>query len=451
MMNIKKTIRKPLAWVLALLSLIYIAQRSTYTFDSFNGSEQRSISVLDSVSETVEGMPTKPENLPGKSFPTCDVEIDFIVARDEFFASLTPKTMPHPFPIDTFPIEIITKHQCQALSNLGDQKNMLNSDVASVLFHIEAYKDFDMVKRTVKRLSFEDHHGFVVHVATDVSEEYIDLLIALSEEYTESPICVARGGYIKWLTSTDIRILFSSMQWLKSFSPFWDFFVSLSGADYSIMDGPTLNKELVAEGPVSWIPRMNKDEWRDIDKFPHSERFLNYGLSCQETQEIVDPGKGRTFWLQKLVPELGIGYQDPLSSGGIWHRSMVDFLINDDRARAAYMYFSLFPCAGVEHYWQTLYTLPELEPMLIAREPARMFWVLGRGVDGVHNTFITMNFWDKEVKPAIDKRIPFIRKFDSEKEKDVLDRIDEYSAEVFYKEEAKQIKSKRKHKAVAVA
>ena len=90
------------------------------------------------------------------------------------------------------------------------------------------------------------------------------------------------------------------------------------------------------------------------------------------------------------------------SSGGIFHRKTLRFLVHDDRARAAFMFFRLTAPAAVEHYWSTVYTLADMEPLLSKdeRQSVYMQWVKqgGRPVSDTtrtktSNTYLDMSQW----------------------------------------------------------
>lgn len=382
---------------------------------------------LENVAGGTPVMPAPPKLIPGKTFAKCEDEKAYEIARDKYFASLTNETMPRPFPVDVPPLDFVTNEQCEALSDFG--KDPAPDGSPRVVVHLEVYKDIPMIKRIIRRLAHERNHAFVVHLADDVNHDVIEQLAEYSARDSPAPLCVVQGGFITYLSSTDIRILFRSMQWLveDSSGPTWDFFVSLSGADFPIMNGRTFSRELKAAGSKTWFlkEQSRKDPYR-------TPRFEKYGMTCQETSgeyEVID---GRTFWLKNLVPEIEADKHAPLSSGGIFHREMVEFLVRDDRARAAYMYFRHHNIAGVESYWPTIFTLPELRDKLLPRNSCAMYWApVGRFRGATANSFMTMDTWDKYIKRAIDNGLPFIRKFDSEKEGKVLDRIEAYADERF--------------------
>eukprot|EP00854_Cymbomonas_tetramitiformis_P014375 gene14375-17001_t len=102
---------------------------------------------------------------------------------------------------------------------------------------------------------------------------------------------------------------------------------------------------------------------------------------------------------------------------------MIDFLLTDDRARAAYMFFRLLMVAGVEHYWSSLFTLSELQSRTTNKVPCFMIWQGGRGANGIHNAYMTLNEWPL-IENYIKMGTPFARKFDSVRDRAVLDTID---------------------------
>ena len=357
----------------------------------------------------------------------CKVEIAAAIEEDLKFASLESLSQ-HNFPIPTIQQTFETPHTpCNRILNWGN-------DIAwpRIIYHIEVNRDTEMLKRVTQRLE-SPGSAYVVHLASDVPGSVRDELIQHANNASStssSPMCILRGGYIVYLSSTDMQIIMNSMVWLLQNNPHWDFFVSLSGSDYPAMDGEALRGEIVREGGNrTWFVQ------KTYEGFPaHGlsflsshilERYKNYGIPCfaDRTYHVIP---GRRYWLASLVPSLKINKQITLSSGGIFHRSMVEFLVEDHRARAAYHYFRRFNKAAVEHYWQTLFTLPELGPLLYERSSCEMFWHKGRGGDGTHNTFLTMDVWDEAIEPALRGRIPFIRKFDSTEEREVLDRIDSF-------------------------
>ena len=360
----------------------------------------------------------------------CDEEKSFELARDRQLAKLT--SLPTPFPLDEgFPITLETPQHCMQL--------LQGLDVVQprVLVAIESYKQIGLVRRVVQRLSHERSIGFLLHLAADVSVEHT---VAARELASNTPdVCVLRSGYVVYRTSTDMRILFGMWRWLLHESTGWDFFISLSGADYPAVNGAKLIQLLQRMGNVSWrLPErgMLAGELNRSSAWPvPGLRFREYGLGCEATRNYTRV-RGRTNWLARLVPAMSPRWTYPYSSGGIFHRNTIHFLVNDDRARAAYMFFRLFPVAGVEHYWATVYTLPDMAPFLtnVTLTSCHMQWRDSGGGGGrldmrkvnqstAHNTFLDISQWSN-IEQEITRCTPFLRKFDEVKEREVLDRID---------------------------
>lgn len=362
------------------------------------------------------------------AWESCEAEKAFEVERDRQFARLHSLVRPFPAAAE-FPVSPETPAECtRVLSGLSGTH-------PRVIFAIESYKHIDMVKRVVRRLAFGSSHGFLLHLASDVGSEHTNA----SHEFahTLSHVCVIRSGYMVYRTSTDMRILFSMWRWLLE-APVsgWDFFISLSGADYPAVDGATLSRLLRRAGNVSWrlpergVPAGSTN--RSTARPMLGMRFTEYGLGCQYTRNYTRQA-GRQRWLFALVPEMAARWTLPYSSGGIFHRDTIDFLVNDDRARAAFMYFRLFPTSGVEHYWATVYTLPDMAPLLSQDTvvSCHMQWRdegggrlehAGKG-GTAHNTFLDISQWDA-IEREMRRCTPFLRKFDPVKERNVLDRID---------------------------
>ena len=341
---------------------------------------------------------------------TCKAQHNHELKRDKYFSSL--KKLPSPFPIQIFEQNVLTPKTCFSLQNWG-----IPDSGPKIIFHIEVYKDLPMVKRTMRRLTHLNH-AFMIHLASDVSYTKRQNITKWVEKQS-SPLCVVEGGYVVYKSSTDMEIIMTSMVWLLQHNTTWDFFISLSGADYPLLNVDSLRQRIQSEGNRSWSVHkaMNKNH-------KNMERFYMTRLTCRQTRQTKLLTGHRKFWLKTLVPDFIPQKGYPLSSGGIFHRSMVKFLVSDDRARAAYMYFRLFPVAGVEHYWQTIYSLEELKNNITASLPCEMSWDEGREYDGTHNTFLTEKQWRSIIAPALKKRTPFIRKFNSIQERKVLNRID---------------------------
>ena len=400
---------------------------------------QESQTSISNTADTVRRPPPNPP--PSRMLPNqldanarqaeCEAEKSFELARDGEFGKLT--SLPRPFPLDDeFPIVLETPEQCAGLLK------GLSGPSPRVLVAIETYKQIGMVRRVVQRLSHQHSIGFLLHLASPVSLEH---MLATRQLASSIPnVCVVRSGYIVYRTSTDMRILHSMWRWLLRVSPTsWDFFVSLSGSDYPAVDGATLSRLLLAKGNVSWRQPdrgMVAGQVNRSTAWPYAwHRFHDYGLGCEATRNYTRVS-GRSFWLAKLAPDMSPSWTVPYSSGGIFHRDTIHFLVNDDRARAAYMFFRLFPTAGVEHYWATIYTLPDLAPLLTNATvvSCHMQWIndggrlehQGKG-GTAHNTFLDMSQWS-----AIEREIrlctPFLRKFDLDLDQQVLDRIDAMSA-----------------------
>ena len=362
----------------------------------------------------------------------CEEEKAWELGRDRQFAKLT--VLPKPFPLDEeFPMVFETPRECARL--LQGIRGMH----PRVLVAIESYKQIGLVKRVVQRLSHQRSVGFLLHLAKDVSAEHTAAACTLAS--TMDDICVVRSGYIVYRTSTDMRILFGMWRWLlRESHGGWDFFISLSGADYPAVDGAKLRRLLQRAGNVSW--RLPERGLLDGEMDRRSAwgvpglRFREYGLGCEATGNYTRV-TGRSNWLARLVPDMLPRWSFPYSSGGIFHRSTIHFLVNDDRARAAYMFFRLFPVAGVEHYWATVYTLPDMAPLLTNRTvtSCHMQWRDSGGgrldprkanQSTAHNTYLDMGQWSN-IEREIRRCTPFLRKFDELREREVLDRIDSSS------------------------
>jgi len=360
--------------------------------------------------------------------PRCREEIEAAIDEDSKFASLDSLSQ-HDFAIPTMQQTFETPHTCNRILNWGE-------DLAwpRIIYHIEVNGDTEMLKRVTRRLE-SPGSAYVVHLASDVPTSVRDELVQhandASSSQSSSPMCILRGGQIVYLSSSDMQIVMNSMVWLLQNNPHWDFFVSLSGSDYPAMDGEALRGEIArGGGNRTWFAQTEEGfPAEDLSLLPSNlqKRYLSYGVPCSadRTYHVIS---GRRYWLASLVPSLKLNKQITLSSAGIFHRGMVEFLVKDRRARAAYHYFRRFHDSAVEHYWQTLFTLPELSPMLYERSACEMSWRKGRQThdDGSHNRFMSMDAWDEVIEPALRGRTPFIRKFDSTKEREVLDRIDSF-------------------------
>lgn len=354
-------------------------------------------------------------------FKKCEDEFKYELERDKHFASLSE--LPSPFPVDTFDIPKPLSKKCSSLMNWGNGK-----ESPRIIFQIEVFNDVGIFKRVINRLSHPSH-AFIVHVSMDVTTYTLKKLEKIAEDSSSSLVCILHYGYTVWSSSTLIQIIMSSMIWLVNFKENWDFFVTLSGSDYPLLDVSLLRDEIRAGGNKTW--HISSD-----CPSVFASRFDYYFLTCQNDKKKIKKKKisGRPFWLKTLVPKMIRKKSHSSQSGAMFHRDIVDFLVHDDRARAAFMFFRLFGFAADEHYTATVFSLPELQPKLIKKDFSMMEWNKGRGTgtngtkDGAHNTFLTLNEWSTIIQPALKKKVPFIRKFDSVKEKAVLDRIDSFSA-----------------------
>ena len=351
-------------------------------------------------------------------------------------------SLPSPFPVEAPNVTLQTPPTCFRLKG-GSPR---------VLFAIESFKQVEMVRRVVTRLEHLSH-GFLLHTSSDVGANHTDAIIQLAASTPRS--CAVRSGYVVYLSASDLRILFGTWQWLleEHQTNAWDFFVSLSGSDYPSFDGALLNALLARKGNVSWRQYSWAIDLEDADSdvsFAGPARMQTMGLTCHAELAYNQTNcshagshagcalshdlrwQARTPWLFSLVPEIRAMKSITYSSGGIFHRETLRFLVHDDRARAAFMFFRLTAPAAVEHYWATVYTLPDLEPSLSKDElkSCHMQWVEwgGRPVSdpalaSTSNTYLDMSQWDK-VQKAMEGCTPFLRKFDPELDVDVLDRID---------------------------
>lgn len=79
-----------------------------------------------------------------------------------------------------------------------------------------------------------------------------------------------------------------------------------------------------------------------------------------------------------------------------------------------------------EHMWISILKNLVSSHRVVNRDPCFMSWVSGQNVDGVHNTFLTMD-QVSEIKDAFCRGNVFARKFDRSVDSDVLDWIDDGS------------------------
>jgi len=335
----------------------------------------------------------------------CEKERTHQVQRDMQFARM--QQLPEIVDVETFRLEEM--RGCSSVTR------GMGPVAPRVVFFMIVYKDFGMIERVVERLRLVGRHAFVLHITDDVSPDFEQQLLDLSERV--DAVCILKGGYIAYESSTDVVVAFSYMSWLLGQGEDWDFTVLMSGADYPLMSGLRLNQELQRSGNLTWD--LSDPAW-----WP--QRMTRWQTTCAalggSSREEVP---GRDPWILRLLPEMQSMKGRSLLSTGILHRRAVAFLVEDLRARMAFNFFSLI-FSGSEHYIQSTLTLPAMRPHILRREAAYMSWTQGRmvGQGLVSNTFLTMEQWP-QIGASIEMSVPFARKFDSVLDREVLDRIDE--------------------------
>jgi len=342
--------------------------------------------------------------MPRKVIFKKDMEYVEMMRIEEEMSTL--RVIPNKVDVSLFDISFEYNH----LRNIRGEKN--------VIFLILFNNDLEMVKRTINKLKFNNQHHFIINICPDIKEDIKKELIETFKE--DLNVSLSYCGYIRYLSSTDIKIIFSFQKYLLNFDN-WHFFISFGQNDYPLYYGEELNKKI---GDKTWCYFESKKDKKDMDieeKKTGNGRFRNGLVPTNKKVYKFD----RNLWIFKLFPNILIGVSSPLSSGGIFDKSTVRILVKDNQCKIIYNYFLLLHGAGVEHYWATCFLLPQFKDMINQTRPCAMSWLEGRPgqMPGISNTYLTINQLDL-IKDFYGKGAVFARKFDSSKEKDILDIID---------------------------
>ena len=342
-------------------------------------------------------------------------EVFYDILLNKYFSSL--KTLPTPFPVQYFGIKFLTSN-CNNFYKVFP----VDKERKNIIFMFLFYNDFEMIKRTIKKLTYDTYHHFLIVFPSDVD---INLQKEIIEYYKgNETVSIVNCGYISYYSSKDMEIIYSINRWIIQM-PNWDFFIPLSQADYTLYPGIEVNNRI---GNKTWC-QENYDKYDKEDMKLIKYRFYDETrYSCsQYPRSSILLNDGRFPWFFDLIKtEFKIGWLQPHSSGGIFNRETIEFLVNNDEARAIYMFIRGHPVAGVEHYWSSIFTFPYFKDKLNKKSSVLMSWEHGRKgqAPGVSNTYLTINEYEM-IKKAYDDGTLFCRKFNSKIEKDILDKIDE--------------------------
>jgi len=326
------------------------------------------------------------------------------------------KELPSPFPVQYFGIKFLSPNCSNFYKTFP-----VNEEKKNIIFMFLFYNDFEMIKRTIRKLTYNLHHHFLIVFPSDVEKK---LQREIIEYYKDNKtVSIVSCGYISYYSSKDMEIIYSINRWIIKM-PNWDFFVPLSQADYTLYSGEEVNNRI---GNKTWCQdKYDKYDKRDI-KIVRS-RFYNetrYSCSQYPSNSILLEDNRYPWFIDLLKIDFRIGWLQPHSSGGILNRETVEFFLNNDEARAIYMFIRGHPAAGVEHYWSTIFTFPFFKDKLYNKSPVLMSWEHGRKgqAPGASNTYLTINEYNM-LKKSYDEGTLFCRKFNSKLEKDILDKID---------------------------
>ena len=346
--------------------------------------------------------------MPRKKFIKKDMEYVKMMRIEEEMSKL--KEIPDKVDVSLFDISFETNH----LQNIRGEKN--------VIFLILFNNDLEMVKRTINKLKFNNQHHFIINICPDIKEDIKKELIETFKE--DLNVSLSYCGYIRYLSSTDIKIIFSFKNYLLNFDN-WHFLITLGQNDYPLYYGEDFNKKI---GDKTWCYVEGSKDKSVINKEIKKTGAARYTVGLVPTNKKIHKFD-RSLWIFNIFPDILMASSRPLSSGGIFNRDAIKILVKDNQCRIIYNYCLLLCGAGVEHYWAICFSLPQFKNMIKKTRSCIMSWLEGRQgqMPGISNTYLTINQLDL-IKNAYKEGSVFARKFDSQKEKDILTTIDQLSS-----------------------
>eukprot|EP01103_Thecamoeba_quadrilineata_P014669 TRINITY_DN4420_c0_g1_i2.p1 TRINITY_DN4420_c0_g1~~TRINITY_DN4420_c0_g1_i2.p1 ORF type:complete len:433 (+),score=20.56 TRINITY_DN4420_c0_g1_i2:131-1429(+) len=321
---------------------------------------------------------------------SCKKKIKKELTRDLSFALEVCRYPQFPIELD----EIKLLHQnCNRLRNRHPVQNK-----TEILFLILSHVQPKLIDRTIKKLQ-SSQHAFIIHVDKLENQSFINQMYLIADQNPN--VCLAQSGEIVYLSGTDMQQIVAIQHWAFNDIPFWDFFIPLTGQDYPLFNGTEINKIVETIGNKTWYPgHSNIDVCRKPPLctvyLKYRYRFVQYTFSCISENNHPTPVvlHGRPNWLFSQEPYFNYVWGNPLYNN-VFHRDMIEYLLKDNIARKAFMFFGLLRMAAVEHYWATIFNLPNLKPPLHQRTACVMSWIHGKQYsdsgDGVHNLYFTLD------------------------------------------------------------
>jgi len=299
-------------------------------------------------------------------------------------------------------------------NNLNFELNNEKNIVFFILFH----NDLEMLKRTIDKLKYKNNHHFLINICPDINPNVKSELINYFNKIKY--VSILYCGYINYPASTELKIIWSIKEWLLG-QKNWDFLICLGQSDYSLFSGSKLNNLI---GEKTWCS-MDVKKYKKEELIAYKDllgRFIN-GIYASENKK--KSFRRKDLWLYKFLGNIEISWGLPLSSGGIFSRETVKYLINNKLCKIIYMFCLYMSCAAVEHYWHTCFQLDYFKDKIYDKKSCHMEWARGRPgqIPGTSNTFLTLSEWDI-IENEYKKGTPFIRKFNSKLDKEILDKID---------------------------
>ena len=116
-------------------------------------------------------------------------EVFYDILLNKYFSSL--KTLPTPFPVQYFGIKFLTSN-CNNFYKVFP----VDKERKNIIFMFLFYNDFEMIKRTIKKLTYDTYHHFLIVFPSDVD---INLQKEIIEYYKgNETVSIVNCGYISY-------------------------------------------------------------------------------------------------------------------------------------------------------------------------------------------------------------------------------------------------------------
>jgi drug/metabolite transporter (DMT)-like permease len=329
-------------------------------------------------------------------------------------------------------LEISIQSKCMTL---------LNNSNLNLIFFIMAYKNIAMLEKLISKLSINsisnDHQAnilIIIHIDMHTNFQFYNDVIHITKKYKNA--CLIQSGTIVYLSASEMKTIFTIQKFLLTYEQ-WKYFIPLTGQDYSLISIQDLETLILYKFPnKTWVDPFHNDPQTTDCCIPQNgcpqnhlalERLTTYVLPSFINNEKVACKATTDDWL--FYKEIPFHHckSYPMFTG-IFTRNLVSFFQFNFYARLFYAYWVLRGIAAVEHYYASL-IYNSLKLNLLSKndfkftKPCEMTWSRGKGDDGPHNRYLTMNEMDI-ILDAMSQCTPFSRKFDLEFSGSLITEID---------------------------